>query len=87
MPAEKARRTVGHGDPRRLRIDDRNIAVVIGVIGRIEVPNEGLMLLQFSGKDIDGNAEPMTDLLTMKLGVDPLVRIFSSAGTAAPISK
>ena len=82
VPAEKARGTVGHRNTGGLWVDDRNIAVVEGVVGRVKVADKPFKVLQATGEHIHGDTEAVPHTVPVEFGVDPFVRILSAPGAA-----
>src|SRR5680860_666406 len=65
VPAEKACGAVGHCNTGRLRINNRNIAVVKRVIGGIKISNKPFEVFQTTGEYVDGYAKSVAHMLSL----------------------
>ena len=79
VPADKPGGTIGHRNTRRLRVDQRLIAVVVGVIAGIEMPDKAFQIMQLASGHIHVNGKSAPGRPAVELRVHPFVGIALAA--------
>ena len=84
MSADEAGGAVGNGDTGRLVVNHRNVAVVVGVIAGVEVPDEIVVVGDFPSMDVGHHLEAVADPPAIELRVDPAVGVVVTVFAAPP---